>query len=205
VVKPFSRLLALVALLFAPTMALAPGAALAEDGFKIDQVLGRADAPLTIIEYASTTCPHCAHFHKDVMPRLKAEWIDTGRAKLIYRDFPTGPLPLSIGASMIAHCIGPDHYFGLLGLIMEQQDSWMSAPDKLDKLKKLAKLAGMGEDRVDACLKRTDLKAAIEERAKHGYEKLGIDSTPSFIVDGKVLVGAQSFEDLDKALKAAKK
>ncbi|TAN75046.1 MAG: DsbA family protein, partial [Magnetospirillum sp.] len=177
----------------------------ADDGYKIDQVLGRADAPLTIIEYASTTCPHCATFHKTTLPKLKAEWVETGRAKLIFRDFPTGPQSLSVGASMIAHCAGPERYYGLLGLIMEHQEKWMNAQDKLAELKKLAKLAGLGEDKVDACLKRQDLADAINARAKDAYDRMGVDSTPSFIIDGKVLVGAQSFEELDKALKAAKK
>lgn len=199
-VKLFVRLLAIVAALF-----VAQPSRAADDGYKIDQVLGKADAPLTIIEYASTTCPHCAHFHKTTLPKLKAEWIDTGRAKLIFRDFPTGPKALSVGASMIAHCAGPDRYFGLLGLIMDHQDKWMGAQDKLAELKKLAKLAGMGEEKVDACLRQQGLSDAIDARAKDGYDKYGVDSTPSFIIDGKLLVGAQSFEDMDKALKAAKK
>ncbi len=198
--KPFRRLLAVAAALF-----LGHAAQAAEDGPRIDQVLGKADAPITIIEYASTTCGHCANFHKTTLPKLKAEWIDTGRAKLIYRDFPTGPKGLSVGTSMIVHCAGPERYFGLLGLVMEQQEKWMGAADKLGELKKLAKLAGLGEDKVDACLKRQDLADAIEARAKEAHDKLGIDSTPSFVIDGKVLVGSQSFEDLDKALKAAKK
>ncbi|CAA7623142.1 DsbA family protein [Magnetospirillum sp. SS-4] len=198
--KPFRRLLAVAAALF-----LGHAAQAAEDGHKIDQVLGKADAPLTIIEYASTTCGHCATFHKTTLPKLKSEWIDTGKAKLIYRDFPTGPKGLSVGTSMIVHCAGPERYFGLLGLVMEQQEKWMGAADKLAELKKLAKLAGLTEDKVDACLKRQDLSDAIEFRAKEAHEKLGIDSTPSFVIDGKVLVGAQSFESLDKALKAAKK
>ncbi|CAA7618502.1 Protein-disulfide isomerase [Candidatus Terasakiella magnetica] len=197
-------LIRLFALVFALAFAGAAQAATPES-YKIDQVLGRADAPLTIIEYASTTCPHCANFHKTTLPKLKAEWIDTGRAKLIYRDFPTGPKALSMGASMIAHCAGPDRYFGLLGFIMEQQDKWMSAQNPLAELKKLAKLAGMGEDKVDACLKRQDLADDIDARAREAYEKLGIDGTPAFIVDGKVLPGAQSFEALDKALKDIKK
>ena len=198
--KLIARLFTVVAALF-----MAPSAWAADEGYKIDQVLGKPDAPLTIIEYASTTCPHCATFHKTTMPKLKAEWIDTGKAKLIFRDFPTGPKSLSVGASMIAHCAGPDRYFGLLGLIMDQQEKWMNAQDKLGELKRLAKLAGMGEEKVDACLKRQDLADAIDARAKEGYEKLGVDSTPSFFVDGKIMVGAQSFDELDKALKAAKK
>jgi protein-disulfide isomerase len=199
-VNLFRRLFAVAAALF-----LAHAAQAAEDGYKIDQVLGKADAPLTIIEYASTTCGHCANFHKTILPKVKAEWIDTGRAKLIYRDFPTEPKNLSVGASMVAHCAGPERYFGLLGLIMEQQEKWMGATDKVAELKKLAKLAGVTEDKADACLKNQDLAAAIELRAKDAYKTLGISSTPSFIIDGKVLVGVRSFEDLDKALKAAKK
>ncbi len=198
--KPLSRLLAAIAALF-----IANTASAADDGYKIDQVLGRPDAPVTIIEYASTTCPHCAAFHKTTLPRLKAEWLDTGRAKLIYRDFPTGPQGLSVGASMIAHCAGPERYFGLLGLIMDQQERWTSSQNPLAELKKLAKLAGMGEDKVDACLARQDLANAISARARDAVDKYGIDGTPAFVVAGKVMPGAQPFEALDKALKAAGK
>ncbi len=198
--KPFNRLLAAFALLFMTKAAMA-----ADLSYPIDQVLGKADAPITIVEYASTTCSHCATFHKTTMPRLKSEWIETGRAKLIFRDFPTGPQGLSVGASMIAHCAGPDRYFGLLGLIMDQQEKWMTAKNPLDELKKLAKLAGMGEEKVDECLKRQDLANALRDRAKEANEKLGIESTPSFIINGKVVVGALPFEEMDKLLKAAKK
>ena len=199
--KPLIRLLGAMAALFLVTQT----AAAADLSYPIDQVLGKPDAPITVIEYASTTCSHCATFHKSTLPKFKSEWIDAGKARLIYRDFPTGPKGLSVGTSMIVHCAGPERYFGLLGLVMEQQEKWMGAADKLGELKKLAKLAGLGEDKVDACLKRQDLADAIEARAKEAHDKLGIDSTPSFVIDGKVLVGSQSFEDLDKALKAAKK
>jgi len=203
-VKSLIRLLAVAAALFVAQPAWTTPAWADDDSFKIDEVMGKADAPLTIIEYASTTCPHCAHFHKGVLPRLKAEWIDTGRAKLIYRDFPTGPQSLSVGASMIAHCAGPDRYFGLLGLIMDHQEKWIGADDKLAELKQLAKLAGMGGDKVDACLKQQDLADAITARAKAGYDRYGVDSTPSFVINGKVFDGVpQSFEEMDAALKKA--
>ncbi|WP_239988568.1 DsbA family protein [Paramagnetospirillum kuznetsovii] len=195
-----NRLLAAVFALLLTNTAMA-----ADPSYPIDQVLGKADAPITIVEYASTTCGHCANFHKNTLPKVKAEWIETGKARLIYRDFPTGPRGLSVGASMIAHCVGPDRYFGLLGLIMDQQEKWMSSKNPLDELKKLSKLAGMGEEKVDECLKRQDLADAIDARAKEGYEKLGVESTPTFIIDGKVVVGALSYEEFDKALKAAKK
>ncbi|MEO0035058.1 DsbA family protein [Phaeospirillum tilakii] len=200
--KTLTRLLAVACLVL---LAAAPATRAAEPSFPIDQVLGRADAPVTIIEYASPTCSHCAHFHKTVLPQLKAEWLDTGRAKLIYRDYPTGPHALSVGAAMIPHCAGPERYFGLLGLIMDQQERWMGSDNPLAELKKLAKLAGMGEDKVDACLRRQDLAGAIDARARDAYDRLGIDGTPAFLIGGKVLPGARPFEELDAALKAAAK
>jgi protein-disulfide isomerase len=199
-VKPLNRLLVALALLLLPAAAQA-----ADFSYPIDKVLGKADAPITIVEYASTTCGHCANFHKTTLPKIKSEWIETGKAKLIYRDFPTGPRGLSVGASMIAHCVGPDRYFGLLGLIMDQQEKWMNGKNPMDELKKLAKLAGLGEEKVDECVKRQDLADAINARAKEAHEKLGIESTPSFLINGKLLIGAQSYDEFDKALKAAKK
>jgi len=173
--------------------------------FPIDQVMGKADAPITIIEYASTTCPHCATAHKQVLPEIKKSWIDTGKARLVYRDFPTGPAGLSVGASMIAHCSGPQRYFGVLGSIMEGQDQWMRAENPLDALKKLVRIAGMTAEDVDACLKRQDLATAIQARAEAGSKAHGIQSTPSFVIDGKVIEGAQAYSVFDKALSAASK
>lgn len=178
----------------------AVSAAGTDDGFPIDRMLGKADAPITIIEYASTTCGHCATFHKATLPEVKKNWIDTGKARLIYRDFPTGPAGLSIGASMIAHCAGPERYFGVLGLIMDQQDKWLGAKDPLDALKKTVRLAGLTGEDVDACLQRQDLFQGIQTRAEHGHEQFKIDSTPSFIVNGKLVVGAKSYEDFNKIL-----
>lgn len=196
-----------VARLFAIVFALAAAPALAADkieSYPIDQVLGKADAPITIVEYASTTCPHCATFHKGTLPEVKKNWIETGKAKLIYRDFPTGPAGLSIGASMIAHCAGPERYFGVLGLIMEGQDKWMRSDNPLDVLKKMVRLAGMTGDDVDACLKRQDLANAIQSRAQDGGKKHGVQSTPSFLINGKLVEGALPYAEFDKALKAAK-
>lgn len=199
--KVLAWLCAAVVALSAP-VAVAAGK---DDVFPIDQVLGKADAPVTIIEYASTTCGHCANFHKTTLAEIKKNWIDTGKAKLIFRDFPTGPTGLSTGASMIAHCAGPERYFGVLGLIMEQQDKWLGAKDPLDMLKKVVRLAGLSAADVDACLQRQDLFDSIPARAEHGNEQFGIDSTPSFVINGKVVVGAKSYEDMNKLLMDAAK
>lgn len=194
--------------LFACVAVLCAGSAYAADKvatFPIDQVMGKADAPITIIEYASTTCGHCATLHRTVLPKIKADWVDTGKAKLIYRDFPTGPAHLSIGASMIAHCAGPDRYFGVLGLIMEQQEKWMSAANPLDGLKKLVRLAGMTPEDVDSCLQRQDLANAIQDRAREGSKAFDIESTPTLVINGKAVEGARPYEEFDKILKAAAK
>lgn len=183
-------------------LALAAGK---EEGFAIDQILGKPDAPVTIIEYASTTCSHCAHFHKTVLPEIKKNWIDTGKARLIYRDFPTAPAALSLGSSMIAHCAGSERYFGVLGLIMDQQEKWLASSDPLDSLKKLVRLAGITPDQVDACVRRQDLFEAVQGRAERGHKDFGIDSTPSFVVNGRVLVGAKSYDEMNKALDEAAK
>lgn len=193
--------------LFVLAVVMAAGTARAADkveSFAIDQVMGKPDAPVTIIEYASTTCGHCATFQAEVLPRLKKEWVETGKARLIYRDFPTGPAALSIGASMIAHCAGPERYFGVLDLIMQSQEKWM-AQQPLEELKKVVRLAGITPDQVDACLQRQDLYTAIQARAQAGQEKWGIDSTPSVVIGGKVLKGVRPYEEYEQALKAAAK
>lgn len=190
---------------FVSLSALSVQAAGKDDTFPIDQVLGQADAPITIIEYASTTCGHCATFHKQTLPEVKKNWIDTGKAKLIYRDFPTGPAGLSLGASMIAHCAGPERYFGVLGLIMENQDKWLGSKDPLDTLKKTVRLAGLTGADVDACLQRQDLFDGIQKRAEHGHETFKVDSTPSFVVNGKLVVGALPYAEFNKILTEAAK
>lgn len=177
--------------------------ALADEGSAIDHVLGNADAPLVIIEYASTTCSHCARFHQDVLPALKAKWLDTGRAKLIYRDFPTEPRALSFAASMIAHCAGPLRYFRVIELLMDQQGRWMGVPDKRAELRLIGAQAGMSGAEVESCWGRSDLLAAIDARAKDGFDRFHVDSTPSFVIGDRVMVGVQSLATIEAALDAA--
>lgn len=181
----------------------AAGAAVAADkvdSFAIDQVMGKADAPITIIEYASTTCGHCAALHVRTLPKIKAEWVDTGKAKLIYRDFPTAPAAMSVGSSMIAHCAGPQRYFGVLSLIMESQAKWMESANPLDSLKKLVRLAGMTGEDVDACLARQDLANAIQDRARAANATYGVDATPTMFINGTKVEG----DDPDKIFQVLK-
>ncbi|HLO75256.1 MAG TPA: DsbA family protein [Magnetospirillum sp.] len=200
-VKSVVRLIAVAVALCAAAAAHAAGTT---DSFPIDQVMGKPDAPITIIEYASTTCGHCADLHSKFMPKLKAEWIDTGKARLIYRDFPTSPAGLSVGASMIAHCSGPQRYFGVLGMLMEQQEKWITSANPLEAVKKMVRLAGMTSDDVDACLAKQDLATAIQQRARDGNAAYGVTSTPTLIINGTRIEGNDP-EAIEKTLKAAAK
>src|SRR5712671_1148146 len=115
-----------------------------------DRVLGKADAPITIIEYASLTCPHCAHFTADVLPKLKAKWIDTGKAKLVLRDFPLDEPALR--AAMVARCAPPDRFYPLTETFFAQQEQWAANRDYRAALEKLAKLGGVGNKEFAACI-----------------------------------------------------
>lgn len=167
----------------------------------LDRVLGKDDAPVTVIEYASLTCPHCAHFHENVFPYLKKDWIDTGKIRFIYRDLPTSPVNLAIAGAMITQCAPKEHYFPLLGLLFRSQERWESASSPLDELKKIVGLAGLTPGDVDTCLARRDLGQAIQEHASEGGQMYGIESTPSLVIGGKVYSGAQSYDDINTVLK----
>jgi protein-disulfide isomerase len=165
-----------------------------------DKVLGRTDAPVTIVEYASATCPHCAAFHKDVFPQLKSEFIDTGKVKFIFREFPFDDLALA--AFMLARCAPPEKYFPMIDVLFEQQKVWASK-DARTELAKIAQLAGIGQDGFDKCLKNEDLAKgimAIRDKAANTY---GVEATPTFFVNGKELRGEHSIDQFRKMISEA--
>lgn len=177
------------------------GAAEAQDTSEIDtstiveMAQGAEDAPLTIIEYASYTCPHCADFHQTTFKKIKADYVDTGKVRFIYREVYFDRYGL--WASMIARCGGPEKFFGITDLIYQSQDKWARAggPSEIvDELRKIGRLAGLDKDQLEACLqdgaKAQTLVAWYQENA----EEHDINSTPSFIIDGEK-VSNQSYED----------
>lgn len=167
-----------------------PGVAeLMKPGALPDLSLGKEDAPNTIVEYASMTCPHCASFHKTVLPELKTKYIDTGQARLILREFPLDQLAAQ--ASMVARCAGPDRYYPVVGALFETQETW--APEGgTDKLLQIAKQAGFTKEKFDQCIGDKALFEKILETRKRGHETFGVESTPSFFVNGKRLTGEQT-------------
>jgi protein-disulfide isomerase len=137
-----------------------------------DHVLGDPNAPITLIEYASLTCPHCAHFDTQILPEIKKKWIDTGKVKLVYR------------------------YFGVIDLIFAGQQTWATAADPIAELAKPLRIAGLGENEIKACLANEAMSNAVIADYKTG-EALGVNSTPTLIINGQLYPGARSVEELD--------
>jgi len=159
--------------------------------------MGDANAPVTIIEYASMTCPHCAHFATDTFPTLKQKYIDTGQVRFIFREFPRDPLDMA--AFMLARCAGNDKYFAVVDLLFQTQRTW--AVDKpLQPLLATVRQAGFTEDSFKACLANQKVLDGIEWVRNRAAEKFKVDSTPTFFINGKKQNGALSIEELDKLI-----
>jgi protein-disulfide isomerase len=198
---------ALVALTFAgafPAVAQAPKPGEAVNTDKLlapteqDRLLGKSDAPITIIEYASLSCPHCAHFATEVLPKLKEKWIDTGKAKLILRAFPLDEPALR--ASAVAQCAPPERYYPLVEMFFETQEQWVLAKDYRAVLERLTRLAGIGKKEFDACFDDKALEDAVTQSRLTAATQLGVDATPTFFINGKKYQGEPTFEAIDQML-----
>ena len=157
-------------------------------------ILGNPKAKVTVIEYASLTCPHCAHFAVEEYPTLKKEYIDTGKIKFVYRDFPLDQVAAK--AAQIAECAGKDRYFGVIDIIFHGQQTWATASDPIADLAKPLRIAGLGEAEIKACLANEAMSNAVINDYKTG-EALGVNSTPTLIINGQLYPGARSVEELD--------
>ncbi len=165
-----------------------------------ENVMGKEDAPYTIIEYSSMTCPHCARFHNEVLPELKKKYIDTGKARYIIREFPLDNL--AAAAAMLARCVDPSKYFDFVNLLYANQEEWAYGSTPLPSLKKFSKQVGFTEEKFDKCLKDEKLLKHIEWVRNRANTEFGVNATPTFFVNGKRLKGG-SIEDFDKLLGGA--
>ena len=198
-----------------PAMTLAPGANAQDDPagdvdaaelLKApalgDRVLGAADAKVTIVEYASATCPHCASFHKETFPTLKKDYIDTGKVRFVFREFPFDDLALA--AFMLARCAPEDKYFPMIEVLFEQQGTWADrSKNAREELFKIAQLAGFTSESFDTCLKNEQVAKGIIEIQKRGETDFAVQATPTFFVNGKRLRGQQDIEEFKKAIEEA--
>jgi protein-disulfide isomerase len=162
-----------------------------------DKIIGKDDAPVTIVEYASITCPFCAVFHIETYPTLKKDYIDTGKVKLIFREFPTQPAKVAISGFMLARCSG-DNYFPFINALFEQQQQWRNDP--YEGFLRIAKQAGMSQQAFEKCLDDGNLAGEIENVARRAAQNFGVESTPTFFINGKKLEGTIPLSELPKLI-----
>ncbi len=162
-------------------------AKLLEEGALPEKVLGDADAPVTIVEYASMTCGHCANFHNDTLPAIKEKYIDTGKARLIFREFPFDPR--AEAGFMLARC-ADDKYFAMVDVLFKQQRSWATVDNAREALLQIARLAGFSQESFEACLTNQQLLDDVRAVRTRGANDFGIDATPTFFINGNKYSGA---------------
>ena len=162
-----------------------------------DHIQGNEKAPVTVVEYASLTCPHCEHFHATVYPVLK-KYIDAGKVRFIFREFPRDPV--DIGAFMLARCAPADKYFAMVDVLFDQQKNWAFTKDAAKQLLMIAKQAGFTEESFDKCLSDKELATKLRDVGKRGYEEFKVDSTPTIFINGQVYKGEMTPEAMEKAL-----
>ena len=163
-----------------------------------DIFLGNKDAKVTVIEYASMTCIHCANFHKDIYPKIKEHYIDTNKIKFIYRDFPLDKQALF--GSVLAKCAPKEKYFDFVKLILSTQKKWVTSDDTfIDKLKNIGKLAGLTESKINNCFKDEQIVDNIINTRTFAERKYNINSTPSFIINNKKY-SDMSYENFEKII-----
>lgn len=168
-----------------------------------DMSLGDPSAPVTVIEYASMTCPHCASFHQDNFLLLKSEFIETGKVYFIFREFPLDNLALA--ASVLARCSGPERFFPFIDILFEQQSSWTRSENPIQSLSLIGQRGGLGNDAFMACLDNVDLVNAIANSRLEAENQYNVSSTPTFIVNGVTVSGNLPWEEFSNLLELAAK
>lgn len=164
-----------------------------------DAIMGSESAPVTIVEYASMTCPHCANFAVNVLPKIKERYIDTGKVRFIFREFPFDPL--AAGAFMLARCTDKDKYFPLIEALFQQQNKWV-VQKPMEPLLEIAKQAGFTEESFKACLANQKLLDGIEWVRNRATEKFKVDATPTFFINGEMHRGEMTLDEMDKAIQS---
>ena len=207
--RAFSAALSLAG--FAAVIGLSPlhliGTAMAQSASDVakpvslpDMALGPADAAVTITEYASMTCPHCAAFNSDVFPKIKAKYIDTGKIRYIFREFPLD-IKAAAGA-MLSRCIAKNdsaRYFAVTDLLFKTQNDWVTK-NTTESLVRVGRQAGLSQDQVETCLNDRALLDKIAADQKYASEVLKVDSTPTFFINGEKIKGEASIEEFEKRI-----
>ena len=163
-----------------------------------EQSIGKEDAPITVVEYMSMTCPHCAHFHNTTFETIKKNYVDTGKVRFILREFPFDPR--AAAAIMLARCAPNNSYFPMVSMMFKQQEVWAAAEDGRAALLQMSKLAGFTQESFEKCLTDQKLLDDVNAVRERGAKEFGVDSTPTFIINGKRYAGAMSVESMSALL-----
>ncbi|MGC2050539.1 MAG: DsbA family protein [Methylovirgula sp.] len=175
-----------------------PVAQLMEQQALPDIAQGKADAPITMIEYASMTCTHCAAFHATTYPTLISKYVDTGKVRFILREFPLDPL--ATAAFMLARCSGPEKRNAVVDLLFDQQKNWAFTDKPLEALANLLKQTGMTQATFETCINDQSLYEKVDQERDNAAQKFGIDATPTFFINGRKISGEVTPDALDKLL-----
>ncbi len=182
----------------AAALPLAGFGARADDGWD-EMVLGDPGAPIEIIEYASMTCSHCARFHNVTLPDLKTHYIETGRARLVFRDYPLDRLALAVSA--LARCGGRETFFGYLDILFRTQERWLSAADPIEELRLVVESAGGDPAAVDGCMSDEATIERILQGMMEAQSTHDVRSTPTLVINGTVIAGNPGFAALDEMMR----
>lgn len=165
------------------------------------RTIGNPEAPIKIVEYASLTCSHCAHFHNDVLPALKSKYIDTGKVFFEFREFPLNDPALK--AALTARCLPADKYEGFVGLLFKTQEHWAGGLDYMSALRQNAKLAGMSDATFDACHDKAELKTKMAETMQQAQDQWKISATPTFVINNgaEIISGARPIAEFERVFR----
>ena len=160
--------------------------------------IGDPNAPITIVEYSSLSCGHCAQFHQGTLEKIKEKYVGEGKVYMVFREFPLNKA--AIDASKVLRCMPEEKYESFMNLLFETQGHWAFGGDHIGKLRQHAKLAGLNDEQIDVCLADKDMEEKLATSLKIGSEKYGVRSTPSFVVNGgeKLISGNQRFSFFEK-------
>ncbi|HSG95803.1 MAG TPA: DsbA family protein [Afifellaceae bacterium] len=159
-----------------------------------DKALGDENATVTVVEYASMTCGFCGRFHRQTWAAFKEKYVDTGKVRFIFREFPLDASAFAV--AMLARCAPADRFFDIIDLYFTTQDTWLASQDRYNALLDLAKQAGFSKESFDACLANQALFEGLDEVKNRGARKFGITGTPTFFINGAKAVGALSLEQM---------
>ena len=175
--------------------------AAAQQAQTLEVVVGDEDAPVTVIEYMSLTCGHCANFHINTLPEVMKNYVDTGKVRIIFRDYPLDGA--AYRAAIATHCMaeaGSKRYYGFVQILFQQQQRWATAPDPLAEVAKLARIGGMNKKTFDACMENEVYASGVLEARTQGETEYNIQSTPTFVIDGRVVSGGITYKEFSRAV-----